>query len=198
MRSSSGQGPTLTSKRRSRIAGDWIFASRSRRGEYVGTQQYEHLFDQWVTMIGICASSHGAPSPRRTKSTMIAQHRCRAHPSVKGHGPGLHARFFSPSEAFQALSAAADVLKLFPAEVAVRKELKAIRAVLLAATRVYAVGGANTETLPTWIEHGTSGFDFGSSLCKLGQSVADTIAKAKAFVGVWRRAAGLPVRPVEA
>ena len=94
--------------------------------------------------------------------------------------------FFSPSEAFAALAAGADVLKLFPAEVAGPGGLKAVRAVLPAGTRVYAVGGVSPETLPVWVEAGASGFGIGGSLYKAGQSAAETDRKAKTFIEAWR------------
>lgn len=96
--------------------------------------------------------------------------------------------FFTPSEAFAALGAGADVLKLFPAEVAGPAGLKAVRAVLPAGTRVYAVGGASPEALPTWIQAGASGFGIGSALYKPGQSAAITGDKARAFVAAWAAA----------
>lgn len=97
--------------------------------------------------------------------------------------------FFTPSEAFTALGAGADALKLFPAEVAGPAGLKAVRAVLPKVARVYAVGGVSPDTLPTWLAAGASGFGIGSALYKRGQDIETTRRAAAAFVAAWRAAA---------
>ncbi|GAW42284.1 2-dehydro-3-deoxy-6-phosphogalactonate aldolase [Brevundimonas sp. SH203] len=95
--------------------------------------------------------------------------------------------FFTPSEAFVALDAGADALKLFPAEVAGPKGLKAVRAILPAATRVYAVGGVDPDSMDGWRVAGASGFGIGSAVFKPGQSAEQTGRNAQAFVAAWRR-----------
>jgi 2-dehydro-3-deoxyphosphogalactonate aldolase len=94
--------------------------------------------------------------------------------------------FFTPSEAFQALAAGADALKLFPAEVAGVKGLRAVRAVLPKEARVYAVGGVEPATLGEWRLAGASGFGIGSALYKPGQDAVTTGHKAAAFVAALR------------
>ncbi len=93
--------------------------------------------------------------------------------------------FFTPSEAFAALDAGADALKLFPAEVAGPAGLKAVRAVLPADTRVYAVGGVDPASVETWRSAGASGFGIGSAIFKPGKSAPDTGLSAAAFVSAW-------------
>lgn len=93
--------------------------------------------------------------------------------------------FFTPSEAFEALDAGADVLKLFPAEVAGPQGLKAVRAVLPAETRVYAVGGVAPEIVATWRSAGASGFGIGSAVFKPGKTPAEVGEAARAFVTAW-------------
>ena len=93
--------------------------------------------------------------------------------------------FFTPSEAFAALDAGADALKLFPAEVAGPKGLKAVRAVLPSQTRVYAVGGVDPEGVADWRTGGASGFGIGSALFKPGKSAEQTGRDAEAFVSAW-------------
>lgn len=95
--------------------------------------------------------------------------------------------FFTPSEAFIALGAGADVLKLFPSEVAGPAGLKAVRAVLPAQTRVYAVGGVEPDSVQRWIEAGASGFGLGSGVFKPGRSALDTGRAAAAFVKAWEQ-----------
>ncbi|HZV85332.1 MAG TPA: 2-dehydro-3-deoxy-6-phosphogalactonate aldolase [Brevundimonas sp.] len=93
--------------------------------------------------------------------------------------------FFTPSEAFVALGAGADVLKLFPSEVAGPAGLRAMRAVLPPGTRVYAVGGVEPESVTTWLAAGASGFGLGSAVFKPGRSAEDTGKAAAAFVTAW-------------
>ena len=99
--------------------------------------------------------------------------------------------FFTPSEAFAALDAGADALKLFPAEVAGTAGLKAVRAVLPAETRVYAVGGVDPTSVPRWREAGASGFGIGSAIFKPGRSVAQVGQAAGDFVRAWSEPASI-------
>lgn len=93
--------------------------------------------------------------------------------------------FFTPSEAFAALDAGADALKLFPAEIAGPKGLKAVRAVLPAATRVYPVGGVDPDSMAAWRSAGASGFGIGSAVFKPGQSAEQVARQAAGFVVRW-------------
>lgn len=93
--------------------------------------------------------------------------------------------FFTPSEAFAALDAGADALKLFPAEVAGPKGLKAVRAVLPAETRIYPVGGVDPDSMSAWRSAGASGFGIGSAVFKPGQSAEQVARQAAAFVAHW-------------
>ena len=92
---------------------------------------------------------------------------------------------FTATEAFAALKAGAQVLKLFPSEVAGPSGLKALRAVLPAAQRLYAVGGVTPETLGTWRAAGASGFGIGGALFKPGMTAGEVGARARAFVEAW-------------
>ena len=94
--------------------------------------------------------------------------------------------FFTPSEAFAALDAGADALKLFPAEVAGPQGLKAVRAVLPAETRVYAVGGVSPDTMASWRKAGASGFGIGSALFTPARSATATGKAAADFVTAWK------------
>ncbi|KQR56836.1 2-dehydro-3-deoxy-6-phosphogalactonate aldolase [Brevundimonas sp. Leaf168] len=95
--------------------------------------------------------------------------------------------FFTPSEAFAALDAGADALKLFPAEIAGPKGLKAVRAVLPAETRIYPVGGVDPDSMSGWRSAGASGFGIGSAVFKPGQSAEQVGRQAQAFVATWCR-----------
>lgn len=94
--------------------------------------------------------------------------------------------FFTPSEAFTAIGAGAQVLKLFPAEVAGSAGLKAVRAVLPADQRVYAVGGVEPDSVAAWRSAGASGFGIGSAIYRAGRSAGETGDRADAFVAAWK------------
>lgn len=93
--------------------------------------------------------------------------------------------FFTPSEAFAALDAGADALKLFPAEIAGPKGLKAVRAVLPAETRIYPVGGVDPDSMSAWRSAGASGFGIGSAVFKPGQTPEQVGLQAADFVARW-------------
>ena len=88
----------------------------------------------------------------------------------------------TPTEAFAALAAGADALKLFPAEAIPPAIVKAWRAVLPASVRLFPVGGIGAENMKVYREAGAAGFGIGSSLYKPGKS-ADAVGRdAKALV----------------
>jgi len=90
--------------------------------------------------------------------------------------------YFTPSEAFAALRAGAHALKLFPAEGASPSTLKAQLAVLPSGIPVLAVGGIKPDNMRPWLDAGATGFGLGGGLYRSGQSPADTLAKARAYV----------------
>lgn len=92
--------------------------------------------------------------------------------------PGI----FTPTEAFEALRAGATVIKLFPAEGASPKMLKAMRAVLPKDATLLVVGGITPQSMSEWRDAGANGFGLGGGLYKPGQSPEETLAKAKAYV----------------
>lgn len=90
--------------------------------------------------------------------------------------------YFTPTEAFAALEAGADGLKLFPAEAATPSLVKAQRAVLPRDLPLLLVGGVSPTNMQPWLEAGATGFGLGSGLYKPGQSAAETAEKARAYV----------------
>ncbi len=92
----------------------------------------------------------------------------------------------TPTEAFAALAAGAQGLKLFPAEQFSPAVLKAWRAVLPAGTAVLPVGGITPENLAGWRAAGSAGAGIGSALYKPGMAVADVAAQARRFAQAWR------------
>jgi 2-dehydro-3-deoxyphosphogalactonate aldolase len=90
--------------------------------------------------------------------------------------------YFTPTEAFTALDAGATALKLFPAEAATPAVLKAQRAVIPGDVPIFVVGGVHADSMQPWAEAGASGFGLGSGLYKPGQSAAETLDKARAYI----------------
>ncbi|RJF90635.1 2-dehydro-3-deoxy-6-phosphogalactonate aldolase [Sphingomonas cavernae] len=97
--------------------------------------------------------------------------------------------FQTASEAFAAIDAGAHALKLFPAEAASPRVLKALRAVVPAAMPVLAVGGITPETMHTWTAAGATGFGLGSALYSAGIDAATVRANALAFLTALRAGA---------
>jgi 2-dehydro-3-deoxyphosphogalactonate aldolase len=92
----------------------------------------------------------------------------------------------TPTEAFAALAAGADGLKLFPAEALPPAVVRAWRAVLPAGTRLYPVGGITPATMAPYRAAGVAGFGLGSALYRPGMTPAEVGATAAAFVAAWR------------
>jgi 2-dehydro-3-deoxyphosphogalactonate aldolase len=94
----------------------------------------------------------------------------------------------TPTEAFAALHAGADALKLFPAELITPAIMKAMRAVLPKETRLLPVGGVTPDNMEPFREAGAAGFGLGSALYAPGIDAAEAGARARRFVQAWRRA----------
>lgn len=92
----------------------------------------------------------------------------------------------TPTEAFAALAAGANVLKLFPAEVIGTAGLKAMASVLPAGTGLWPVGGVTPASLAGWVKAGASGFGIGGQIFKPGMAIAEIAAVAREFVAAWR------------
>lgn len=91
----------------------------------------------------------------------------------------------TPTEAFAALAAGADGLKLFPAEQATPAVLKAWRAVLPRDVPVLPVGGITPGNMAPWVAAGAAGFGIGSALYAPGRTLDDTAQRARAFAQAW-------------
>jgi 2-dehydro-3-deoxyphosphogalactonate aldolase len=92
----------------------------------------------------------------------------------------------TPTEAFAALDAGADGLKLFPAEQLAPPVLKAWRAVLPPSTLLFPVGGIEPATMAPYWAAGASGFGTGSGVYRPGSTAASVAAAATAFVAAFR------------
>ncbi|MBP6901407.1 MAG: 2-dehydro-3-deoxy-6-phosphogalactonate aldolase [Burkholderiaceae bacterium] len=96
---------------------------------------------------------------------------------------------FTATEAFAALRAGADALKLFPAEVLGPAGLKALRAVLPAGVPLWPVGGVSPDTLAAWRAAGATGFGIGSALYPEGAPADQVARRAAAFMAAWQNQA---------
>ncbi len=92
----------------------------------------------------------------------------------------------TPSEAFAALAAGADALKLFPGEALGPAVVKAWRAVLPSELWLLPVGGIEPESLGPYLAAGANGFGIGSALYKAGREVSDIEKRARHFVAAHR------------
>ncbi len=89
---------------------------------------------------------------------------------------------FTPTEAFAALEAGADALKLFPAEAATPAVVKALRAVLPRNVPLIVVGGITPAGMAAYRAAGADGFGLGSALYSPGMTAAEVGQRARAFV----------------
>jgi len=90
------------------------------------------------------------------------------------------------TEAFAALKAGADALKLFPAELIGPRIVKAMRAVLPPDVRLLPVGGITPGTMKPFLEAGVAGFGLGSALYTPGMPLEQIAEHADQFVAAWR------------
>ena len=94
--------------------------------------------------------------------------------------------FTTVTEAFAALAAGAQALKLFPAANFGPSYVRGIRAVLPPEVPLFAVGGVTPANLGEFLAAGCIGAGLGSDLYKPGQSVAQTRERADAFIHAYR------------
>ncbi|MEM0908690.1 MAG: 2-dehydro-3-deoxy-6-phosphogalactonate aldolase [Pseudomonadota bacterium] len=88
---------------------------------------------------------------------------------------------FTPTEAFRALDAGADALKLFPGDGLSPKVVKAMRAVLPKETMLVVTGGVDATNIGEWVAGGATGVGIGSALYKPGKSMDAVTRDAAAF-----------------
>lgn len=91
----------------------------------------------------------------------------------------------TPTEAFAALAAGADALKLFPAELLTPPVVKAMRAVLPPSARLFPVGGMTPERLQPYLAAGATGFGLGSALFTPELEDADIRTRAARFTSAY-------------
>ena len=92
----------------------------------------------------------------------------------------------TPTEAFAALAAGADGLKMFPGELLPPVAVKAWRAVLPRETLLVPTGGVTPDNVAAYRAAGADGFGIGSALYKPGMSRDELVQKAAAFLAAAR------------
>lgn len=105
--------------------------------------------------------------------------------ATKARGMQSWPGIMTPTEAFAALRAGADGLKLFPGSLIGPEGLKAMRAVLPPACAVYAVGGAGASNMAEWRKAGADGFGIGSALYAPGMGADEVAERARGLVAAY-------------
>ena len=95
--------------------------------------------------------------------------------------------FATPTEAFAAIAAGADALKLFPAEASSPAVLKSLRAVLPRDVPIIPVGGIDERSFDAWLAAGAAGFGIGSALYKPGVSADVLRTRAQGLVAAFKK-----------
>ncbi len=91
------------------------------------------------------------------------------------------------TEAFAALAAGADILKMFPAEQLGPAVVKAWRAVIPTSVSLAPVGGITPLNLKSFTDAGASGFGLGSALYKPGMTAEQVKQNAIDFINAWQQ-----------
>jgi 2-dehydro-3-deoxyphosphogalactonate aldolase len=92
----------------------------------------------------------------------------------------------TPTEAFAALKAGADAVKIFPAEAIPPAVVKAWRAVLPKNALVVPVGGIKPDTMKPYVDAGANGFGLGSALFTPAMSAEEIGRNARSFAAAWQ------------
>ena len=92
--------------------------------------------------------------------------------------------FATATEAFAAIDAGADALKLFPAGAQGAPTVGALKAVLPSNKPVFAVGGVNLANMVEFLDAGADGFGLGSNLYRPGDTPKTVAEKARKYVAL--------------
>ncbi|WP_037081988.1 2-dehydro-3-deoxy-6-phosphogalactonate aldolase [Pseudoxanthomonas sp. J35] len=152
---------------------------------------------QWEQGIAACVREHGdrawigggtvlRPAEVDTLQELGARFIVtpNTHPPLIRHavaaGLQVIAGFATASEAFAALDAGAQMLKLFPAATYGPGHVRALRAVL-PPVPLFVVGGVGPDTLGDYLAAGSDGAGIGGELYRPGQDIGTTRANARRF-----------------
>ena len=151
----------------------------------------DRMADQMLVGAGTVLTPQAVASAYDAGARLIVSPNCDAAVIARTRDLGAVSLpgVMTPTEAFQALSAGASGLKLYPADVLGVSGFKALTAVLPPLTPVYAVGGIDVSRLAGWRLAGVSGVGIGSTLYRPGDSGSVVSARAKALIAAWTAAA---------
>jgi 2-dehydro-3-deoxyphosphogalactonate aldolase len=152
----------------------------------------KHFGTRMVVGAGTVLSVQDVNQVKETGGTISVSPDCNPETIARALALGLDPLpgVFTPTEAFTAIRAGAQHLKLFPAEVASPQTVKAWRAVLPKHIQVHAVGGVTPSNMSEWLACGVSGFGIGSSLYKQGMNLSAVSQSATTLVKAWTVAKG--------
>lgn len=94
--------------------------------------------------------------------------------------------FYTPTEAFKAIYAGADSLKMFPADILGPKAIKAVKAVLPPAMPIFPVGGVAPAQMGEFIAAGANGFGLGSGLFSPDMNLEQVKLNASTYIAAYR------------
>lgn len=92
------------------------------------------------------------------------------------------------TEAFAAVKAGANRIKLFPSSAVGISGLKAWREVLPPETQLFPVGGVGAEETESWFRAGAAGLGIGSAVYRRGDRADDVHRRARAIASAWAEA----------
>jgi 2-dehydro-3-deoxyphosphogalactonate aldolase len=156
------------------------------------TKLAKHFGGKMVVGAGTVLSVQDVNQLKETGGTISVSPDCNPETIARAIQLGLDPLpgVFTPTEAFAAIRAGAQHLKLFPAEVASPQTVKAWRAVLPKHVQVHAVGGVTPSNMAEWLACGVSGFGIGSSLYKQGTTMKAVSDSATTLVKAWNQTKG--------
>ena len=172
-----------------------VAARRTAVGSFMGSLSGATAWDMGVTVVK-AALEDARVSPEQVDE--LAKMGCKliVTPNINpevirravDYGMTVCPGCATATEAFAALDAGAQSLKIFPSSAFGPDYIKALKAVLPASVPVFAVGGVTPENLVQWIKAGCAGAGLGSDLYRAGQPVERTAQQAAAFVKAYREA----------
>ncbi len=126
----------------------------------------KHFDDKIVVGAGTVLTMQHVDEVADAGGEIILSPNCNANIIKRTKERGLYSfpGVMTPSEAFSALEAGADGLKIFPCELIQPPIVKAYKAVLPKDIVSIAVGGIGEHNIKDFLKVGISGFGFGSSL----------------------------------
>lgn len=98
--------------------------------------------------------------------------------------------FFTPTEAFAALAAGADYLKLFPGDAIRPKVVGALRAVLPPDRGIVVTGGVGAGNIADFFAAGARAVAVGSAIFRPGKPVVQIGSDAAQLLAAWRTGTG--------